>query len=179
MQLPPEEQETMGEASHPKDKVLRQIKQLISHRYCAIVGTLSLIGTLAASLAFIVAFVISRLFANWLGPFSFFAGLSALLLGPYLWWGLIIKPRRLTVKRGIAVGVLGSLLAHPLAWFLTALTSFQTMYFAYYIEMAFFLSLASLILAGWLTALIGGVAGAVVARLQINCRCQQRWYAAS
>lgn len=178
MQLPPEEQETMGNASHLKDNVVRQIKQVISHRRFAILGTLFVVGIIAAFLAFMVAFMIG-LFVNWLGPFSFFAGLSALLLGPYLWWCLIIKPRHLTVKRGIGVGVLGSLLAHPLAWFLTALPSFQTMYFAYYLEMAIPLSLASLILAGWLTALIGGVAGAVVAKLQINCRCQQRWYAAN
>jgi hypothetical protein len=172
----------MGNASHLKDKVVRQIKQVMNHRRFAILGTLFVVGICAAFLAFIAAFLIISLFqpdGDWRRPFSFCAALSALLLGPYLWWYLIIKPRRLTVKRGIRVGVLGGFLAYPLAWFLAVLPGIQTMHFEYYLEMAISSSLASMLLVGWLTALLGGGAGAVVAKLQITCRCQQRWYAAN
>lgn len=166
----------MNNASHLKDKLVRLIEQIMSNRRFAILGTLSVIGIVAACLAFMASFIIASLITS-LWPFPFFAGLSALLLGPYLWWYSIMKPRRLTVKQGIRVGVLGGLIAHPLAWLLAVLPGVQTAHFEYYLGAALYSSLASLILVGWLTALIGGLAGAVAAKLQINCGCQQRWYA--
>jgi hypothetical protein len=103
---------------------------------------------------------------------SLAATLSAALLGPLLWWLLIIRPDRLTVGRGVLVGILGSLAAHPLTWFLLLVTT-QTIFnpntafpnaiggFLWQIP---YLSIYSLFLAGWLTTLIGGVVGAVFAK---------------
>lgn len=130
--------------------------------------------------------------AQYYAVFYLTAPLAALLLGPSLWWWAIIKPGRLSVRRGIGIGVLGASLAHPLAWYITLVLAFlmgqRTIggvngginvtnpgqgLFACLVLAGF-----SLIYVGWITALIGGVAGGVVALLQSVSGCTQRWHAA-
>ncbi|GHO63452.1 hypothetical protein KSC_023440 [Ktedonobacter sp. SOSP1-52] len=42
------------------------------------------------------------------------ATLAALLAGGLLWWIVIVRPRRATLKRGFLVRIVGSVLAQPL-----------------------------------------------------------------
>jgi hypothetical protein len=116
------------------------------------------------------------------------APLAAALLGPCLWWWAIIKPDRLSVRRGIGVGVLGASLAHPLVWYMALVLAFLTgeqpvpfMLITNPVQdLLEALSLAwfSLILVGWITALVGGVAGGAIAQLQSAYGCSGRWRAA-
>jgi hypothetical protein len=149
--------------------------------------TLLLVGC-SAALAGVCAALLSLLFVSMTfhsivsgGPtimlFSLAAALSAALLGPLLWWLLIIRPDQLTLGRGILVGILGSLVAHPLTWFLFMVTtSWAHATFNLdigspspndpegFLSVIVFLSIYSLFLVGWLTTLIGGGVGAVLAK---------------
>lgn len=158
-------------------------------RSAAIRSTLILVGISAAFTAVVACFLIELISSlnvgwRWLElPWQFYAtaAFSGLLLGPSLWWRFIIKPCQLTVKRGVWVGILGSILAHPLTWFLLTLLSlfiegFTPENIASKLAWGFFfLPLISLITVGWLTTLIGGLAGAIVANLQRKFACQGRW----
>jgi hypothetical protein len=155
-----------------------------------LVGVGAALAGLAAT-AVALRFV-GRLPADYYAVFYLTAPLAALLVGPSLWWWAIIKPGRLSVRRGIGVGVLAASLAHPLAWYialvLTLLMGERTIggitggvnvnnpvqdVFASLVLAGF-----SLIYVGWITALIGGVGGGVVALLQSVSGCTHRWHAA-
>ena len=116
------------------------------------------------------------------------APLAAALLGPCLWWWAIIKPDRLSVRRGIGVGVLGASLAHPLTWYIALVLAFFTgeptvaglLVFNPLQDLlaSLFLAPFSLIYVGWITALVGGVAGGAITLLQSAYGCSGRWRAA-
>ncbi len=106
---------------------------------------------------------------------SLSAALAALLTGLFFWWLFILRPRRITPGRGAWVGVVGSAAAHPLTWLfvwrLAALLGNDSLLFVEASKMSnpaqvllyvAFFSFYSLMLAGWLTALLGGLAGAGV-----------------
>jgi hypothetical protein len=113
------------------------------------------------------------------------APLAAALLDPYLCWGAIIKPRHLSVRRGIGVGVLGASLAHPLAWYVALVLAFLTgertiasitvTTPAQDLLSSPFLAWFSLIDVGWITALVWGVAGGMIALLQSRYGRAGRW----
>lgn len=117
--------------------------------------------------------------------FSVAAPLAAALLGPCLWWWAIIKPGRLSVRRGIGIGVLGSILAHPLAWYAALVLAYltgQTTVAGLLVTNPLLDLLGAVILApfsllwvGWITALVGGVAGGMIALLQSLYGCSDRW----
>src|SRR4051794_32233734 len=46
------------------------------------------------------------------------ASLVALVIGPFSWWHGIIRVGRLSIKRGMVVGALGSLSMHLPTWYL-------------------------------------------------------------
>jgi hypothetical protein len=111
-----------------------------------------------------------------LAPLYLNAALAALLVGPFFWWLWILRPRRLSPGRGAWVGVVGSLVAHPLTWLLlvgtTALADRTTASHPIPADLSGFpaalvfvvnSSGVSLLFAGWFTALLGGLAGAGVA----------------
>ena len=117
------------------------------------------------------------------------APLVALVLGPPLWWWFIVKPGWLGVRRGVGVGVLGGLLAHPLVWYAVLVAAFLTgqptvagvlQVTNPFVDLfgAVALSAVTLIWVGWITALVGGLAGGMIALLQVRCGCRERWRAA-
>ncbi len=125
---------------------------------------------------------------TWLHDINLFylaAPLASGLLIPYLWWCLIIKPSRLSVSIGIGIGLLGSIIAHPLAWYLALLFAFlirektvASIVVGNPLENlmgCLFLSLFSLIEVGWITILIGCLAGGCIAFFQSKCHCSERW----
>lgn len=104
------------------------------------------------------------------------AALAALLTGLFFWWLFILRPRRITPGRGAWVGVVGSAAAHPLTWLFASRLSILLggSGFLFRIPAKFsspadvlvyvaLISFYSLILAGWFTELLGGLAGAGVA----------------
>ena len=95
---------------------------------------------------------------------TFSASMAAALTGLGLWRYCIARVRWLSVRRAMGAGMLFSLLAHPLAWYLTM--NFSSL--AHFLDPAgsfgvlgvdpfsalfgsLFLSLYSLVLVGWLT----------------------------
>jgi hypothetical protein len=115
-------------------------------------------------------------------PFlSFVASLSALLITPPLagllaglpcWWLLIEKPKYPTIRRGVLVGALSSIAAHPLMWTLVILLSpilggnWAGSDLLQDIHNVILYSLLGLIYAGWITTTIGGISGALLIQLR-------------
>jgi hypothetical protein len=104
------------------------------------------------------------------------AALACLLVGPLLWWQIVLRPRSLTPGSGAWVGALSGLAAHPLMWLFALGTTFligdkrfiylgpdELLHFTDALVHIAFFSYYSLVLLGWLTALLGGLAGAGVA----------------
>jgi hypothetical protein len=109
-------------------------------------------------------------------PLYFGAAVAALLSGQVLWWCFVVRPRHLTPERGMWVGAVSSLAAHPFAWLFALLAQWVTsgtsanawtlppepsvitvlIYAGGY-------SVYSLIFVGWFTAVIGGLAGGGIA----------------
>src|SRR5947209_170885 len=141
---------------------------------------LSLVG-MSAALAGIGAALLSLMFVSTVPSlngiasspldvvvFSLAAALGSLLIGPLFWWLFIIRPRQFTRLRGVLVGSLGSLVAHPLTWLLAlmlaslgGMNTILDLGIEHYtliekLQAIPILSIYSLELVGWLTALIGG-----------------------
>jgi hypothetical protein len=106
-------------------------------------------------------------------PLYLGAALAALLAGLFFWWLFVLRPRRLTFDRGAWAGVVSSLVVHPLAWLFAlgvpVLTGGTTPWglppapsVLTVLMYAGGFALYSLILTGWFTALVGGLAGAGV-----------------
>lgn len=146
---------------------------------------LSCVGIGAALVGFGAAFLSLALLASSTSlpdrePFSVAAALATLLITPLCWWCFIIKPNRLTLRRGIGIGILCSVAAHPLTWFLAGLiVSFtgrsavmglpmNTPYDVLFVGPIIYTG-ASLVLVGWLTGLVGGIAGGVLISAQRAC----------
>ncbi len=115
--------------------------------------------------------------------FSLAAALVSLLIGPFFWWLFLIRPQRFTLRRGILIGSGGSLVAHPLTWLLAmvvgSLSGINTLLGQPLRELvpamkepnligevllSLFLSIYSLILVGWITALVGGIVGGLLVK---------------
>lgn len=162
--------------------------------------TLLLVAIVAAIASFVAAIIAIRLIWATTPPdygvtippdykaILFAAPLASAVLGPSLWWGAIIKPGRLSVRRGIAVGALIGFIAHPVVWYIALVLAFLTRQPTVagaqvtnpLLDLLTALSLAtiSLIFAGWLTVLIGGAVGGMIALLQSMSGCRERWRAA-
>lgn len=121
------------------------------------------------------------------------APLAALLIGPALWWRFLISVDKLSIKRGVLIGLVGSILVHPLTWFFalifSSLAGMRTIAGGFILENpfthplelfagSFVYAFFSLLIVGWITVLIGGLLGGLIASLQIRNNCQQRWNAA-
>ncbi len=163
--------------------------------------SLILVGMVAALSSFIAAIFAIRLAYpgdSWRGWWTTIppnlmavpltASVTSAILGSALWWRVIIRPGRLSVRRGIGVGALTAAIAHPVVWYvalvLAFLTGQQTVVGVQVTNplqdliSAVFLATFSLIFVGWPTVLIGGIAGGVTASLQALSGCQRRWQAA-
>lgn len=157
--------------------------------------TLLLVGLGAAGAGAGAAFLAVKFFYYDLNPptadiqaVCLAASLTALVVGPLFWWRGIIHVGRLSIKRGMVVGILGSLFIHLPTWYLAMMVILlgggQTI-FGFIIGnplMALLNALGStlysLIFVGWITVLIGGIAGGLIALMQRSFHCQQRWEAA-
>ncbi len=139
-----------------------------------------------AALAGLAAASLALWFAGMpMAEFYLAAPLAAALLGPGLWWWAIIKPGRLSIHRGMGVGVLCACLAHPLAWYIVLVLAFlrgeptiASINVANPVQDLFaslVLAGFSLIYVGWITALVGGAAGGLISLLQSVYGCTQRW----
>jgi hypothetical protein len=160
--------------------------------------TLILVGVIAALASCVAANLGLRLIypaSGWQGgeatippdlaTFPLMAALVSAVLGPALWWRIIIKPGRLSVRRGIATGALTALIAHPIVWYVAFILAFFT---GQHTVGSFLVSnplldlISALVLAafsvayvGWLTVSIGGVLGGIIALLQSISGCRGRW----
>ena len=104
------------------------------------------------------------------------AGIAAFLAPCFIWYIMIERRKRISVSRGITVGVLGAALAHFVCWYLLLLSSYiKHLYLGKLIEnvidpllgilAALTYSLVSLPLFGLLTLPIGGLIGGICGRI--------------
>jgi hypothetical protein len=146
------------------------------------------VGAMAATLS--IAFLttvppanVGLLYWHQVGWFALAAAFSSLLIGPLLWWCQVIRPDHLTLRRGVFIGMLGSVLVHPLAWSILLLLGInnaialngQISNPLVLLETSLWLSFWSLFLIGWLTLLIGGIFGALLALVQQKIHCPTYW----
>jgi hypothetical protein len=104
---------------------------------------------------------------------TFSASIAAALAGLGLWRYCTARVQWIRLRRAIGAGMLFSVLAHPLAWYLTMILSFV----AHLLDPSgpfgflgvdplsavfgsIFLSLYSLVLVGWLTLFVSAILGA-------------------
>jgi hypothetical protein len=116
---------------------------------------------------------------------------AGLLVGLPTWWIFVARPRQFTRWRGIVVGMISGIVAHPLVWIgsvfeltlveLSNLTSApasnlpsnapSSVSEVFVPPVSLFLvlplSLLSLTVVGWITVAFGGIAGAVLVHLQV------------
>ncbi|MGE5333362.1 MAG: hypothetical protein ACM3N4_01560, partial [Nitrososphaerota archaeon] len=169
-------------------------------KYADVWYTLLLVGCAAALASLFAAMLAIRLMWATTPPdfgATIPAGYSVLLiaaplvsavLAPLLWWRMIVRPGRLSVRRGIAVGALAAIIAHPVIWYVALVLAFlagQRTVAGMLVNKplqdviaAVFLGAVSLIYTGWLTALVGGAIGGMIALLQSVSGCRERWRAA-
>jgi len=104
------------------------------------------------------------------------AGIAAFLAPCFIWYFMIERRKRISVSRGITVGVLGAALAHFVCWYLLLLSRYiEHLYLGKLTEnvidpllgilAALTYSLVSLPLFGLLTLPIGGLIGGICGRI--------------
>lgn len=83
-----------------------------------------------------------------------------LLVGLPTWWRFVARPRRFIRRRGVFLGMLCGLVAHPLVW----ICMLPALGFSFLLVLP--VSILSLVYVGWITAAVGGIAGGVLMHLQ-------------
>jgi hypothetical protein len=111
---------------------------------------------------------------------------AGLLVGLPTWWLFVARPRQFTRRRGIVLGMISGIVAHPLVWIgsvfeltlveLSNLTSAPTSNLPSGLPEVFVppvslflvvpMSVLSLIVVGWITVAVGGIAGGLLVHLQ-------------
>jgi hypothetical protein len=116
---------------------------------------------------------ISISWQNW-STFLIAAPLAALLVGLPVWSLYVIQAENVTIKRGIAVGSLCSIAAHPIMWMIISISNFLLYIFTHRLDSNLSSSAGTLLIAvlfgliyvGWITTIVGGIAGALLICLQ-------------
>jgi hypothetical protein len=95
------------------------------------------------------------------------ATLAALVVGVPAWYWFIVLPRRATIQRGIAVGAIGSLIAHPVMWMFAGLIGRQAAFgTGDVLPLIPGSTFVGLLYAGWITTPFGALAGGLLVSLQ-------------
>lgn len=110
--------------------------------------------------------------------------LVGLLVGLPTWWLFAAKPRQFTLWRGIFLGIFGGIVAHPLVWICCSLvlsvvdvinltphlmsnfSSNLPVILPVDLLLVVPLSVLRIVLVGWITVAIGGIAGGLLVHLQ-------------
>ena len=130
--------------------------------------------TCAAAGLLIGLWVAGQAVAGDYAVFPLYATLAAVLAGGGLWWLLVARKGRYGLVRGIAVGALAGIVAHPLCWYLAILGQ-NACYWLWDgcrsslneppvdplngLWAAVLLALGSLLFFGWLTLPLGALLG--------------------
>jgi hypothetical protein len=93
------------------------------------------------------------------------APLATLLVGLPAWYRWIVVREHATIKRGLWVGAVSSLAAHPIMWTLFLFT-YPWSQLGQSLEAWPFIAFFSLLFAGWITTPIGALAGVLLICLQ-------------
>ena len=104
------------------------------------------------------------------------APIAAFLTGTFFWWLLITRTKRITIQKGIWVGMLIGLLSHLFAWYFALLVFYvltvrnvigtQIHSLQQYLFIGMINSLTSIFIVGWITVPGGGLIGGIMAYLQ-------------
>ena len=136
-------------------------------------GVLGLAAGLYAYLRFVSAGTNADPSWALLAPAS---GVASAVLGVTLWWMLVARSDRWTVRRGVIAGTLTAVLAHPLTWYLLMVVTWArggrtslgepTLTPIEAIPASAVYGAFSLLVAGIETLAIGGLCGALIVVFQ-------------
>lgn len=117
--------------------------------------------------------VTALLFSHFVTPQSLYylaiAGpLASPPIGVLIWWRFMVRSGRATIWRGICTGVLGNTVAYPFigTCYLLSSQPSSSNSSVYMLTSLLFMLWENLILLGWITAPIGGIAGGLFFYLQ-------------
>ena len=116
---------------------------------------------------FLVAFLMLNIF-NDDRIMSVSAGVASFISSFFLWEYLVIRKKHVSIWRCALVGIIISAFAHPLTWYFTGVLVLMNgngeliTYLTEGIIVALVLSIASLIVVGWLTGILGAIVGIVI-----------------
>ena len=105
------------------------------------------------------------------------APVAALLVGIPAWFRFIVTPGCTTIRRGLLVGIVGSIIAHPVMWMLLYFPALFMPRTVPSLSFSFLLLeiLFSLIYGGWATTSVGALTGLLFIHLQRTLtRAQQQ-----
>lgn len=103
------------------------------------------------------------------------ASMAALLVGIPAWFYFIMTPKCATIRRGLLVGIIGSITAHPIMWMLLCIPALFMPQAGALLVLLPLEIVYSLIYGGWATTSIGALAGVLLIHLQRTLtRAQQQ-----
>lgn len=95
------------------------------------------------------------------------ATLAALVVGVPAWYWCIVLPRRATLRRGTAIGAIGSLCAYPVMWMFAGLINRDAVFGSLDVgSVTITYTCLGWVYAGWITTPLGAVAGWLLVALQ-------------
>lgn len=121
----------------------------------------------ALSLVFL-AFTLPWLYNGSASPSLLLPSLVTMLVAPFVgllvglptWWRFVAKPNKITLRRGVVLGALSGVVAHPLMWLCILLP------LGLGLIVVIPASILSLVFFGWITAAVGAVAGGLLVYFQ-------------
>lgn len=125
-------------------------------------------GGAFGGLAFLVSFVLLqypalRIFAIFPDLLPYFVAPASFLVSSVCWWLVVERPRRMTRARGVIIGLVTGLVAHPVTWTLVitydAVKAGASPYGPGLVPAVFVYSIFSLGFTGVLTMFIGAICG--------------------
>lgn len=138
----------------------------------------SVVAGLAFSLTALICslLILSRAGSSDWAVLVYSAPVAAFCISFLLWWLVIERSYRISPVKGIIVGALTGVFAHPLAWYLAILYFYvtgartslgeETLNPLDGIGASFVFSGVSLLLTGWLTILAGAIVGGFIAAFE-------------
>lgn len=102
---------------------------------------------------------------------------AALIVGVPAWVRFVVIANRVTIRRGVAIGIVGSIIAHPIMWILVDIADRSMFPNTNDLSMSYLplFIIYGLIYAGWITTPIGALAGMLLIYLQRFLTRSQRY----
>jgi len=162
--------------AHPGSRRLPTWQELI---IVAIVAVPTAIGAAYLSIAFMSLPHIEQVTWSVAGVMCVAAAISASVIGPLMWWWLMVSDPTAHYGRGAAMGVITSLVAHPFTWLIAMIWTVNQGGRDLFLTIndpspgplvleSLYFSFIGLVYVGWITSLVGGIVGVALGRVLVG-----------